>query len=109
MGKHTPGPWGWGKWEAGEFGNAHPVMVVGRQTSKHPIAVITQDADSDDTEADAWLMAAAPDLLALVREIAEVLGEIDDADGPPAELSEWPADVLKRARAAIAEATTGGE
>lgn len=97
MTAHTPGPW--------EIEHGHHECVNtstlpwamtgpgGREVCQSPNGV---DVDDED-DANACLIAAAPDLLAACEAMLEwVARETDDRD--------WPHPVLDQARAAIAKA-----
>jgi hypothetical protein len=101
MSGHTPGPW----------------IVNARDTAK-PFAIHALDGAppviawtvcygapgiaSDISDANARLVAAAPDLLATLREIVT---EIRAYQSPECDDAGWGADLLKQADAAIAKAT----
>ena len=114
--KHTPGPW---KIVAGlNYTEADLVAMV--QSRRSPLAIIATDQDvtCNNSEADAQLIAAAPDLLEALRGVLACgFGEFEDC-GPPYE--GWPSDrqvkaadkarrprqgaTVNRARAALAAA-----
>jgi hypothetical protein len=100
MNKHTPGPW---------------VLTIYERYSKAIIR--TSDGDEvtvvdlqcmPDANADAHLIAAAPDLLAALRTAEAALADIGDADREPGDDVEWcerrAAEALPLVRAAIAKA-----
>lgn len=97
MSKHTPGPW---RIDA----NACRVLATpkGWKRSKgHPVFVVAQcftycSASLDETHANAYLIAAAPEMLASLQSLLASMraGEIDEADEA----------MVARARAAIAKA-----
>lgn len=62
MQKHTPGPW-----TATEVGPAPRYMIAGAATS------VAMTYGQSGQEADARLIAAAPDLLAALREAVELI------------------------------------
>ena len=92
MSKHTPGPWTFvheGGIDGGYFIDAKEDVVVlprGRLN-----------------EADARLIAAAPDLLAAMHEISRCCDERASFDGDPA-MKRWCKATSEVARAAIAKA-----
>lgn len=108
--KHTPGPWevattehesqfvdARGKYDYG----AQAVLIVAPgDCAAHPIADCSANytcREQDECEANALLCAAAPDLLASLREMVE---RFDNDDTMLVDLP-----FIERARAAIAKAT----
>lgn len=85
--QHTPGPWHRNIRANGKY----PTIFAGR--NQH-VAVASQQKDTAETEANIDLIAAAPDMLAALKEIAGIA----DDDGVPDCLEH------KIARAAIAKA-----
>ena len=81
--QHTPGPW----WHSGLEVGTVPMMMV-------KVAKVS-GANHQEAQANAVLIAAAPDLLAALREFVKSF-EGCYADGEPA---------MIKARAAIAKAT----
>ncbi len=103
--KHTPGPW---------VANGRHV-VTANSTIAHQIIIASASAfdPRSEHEANARLIAAAPDLLGALQEIielatseAETLSELgkDDEDTAMWAAQAW--EMLEAARAAIAKATT---
>ena len=95
---HTPGPWKAFKVNpaSGDWGH----RVLG--PNNHELDLTVQMPDPDEEAANAHLIAAAPKLLALVRDIRN-LDHVNLAHGDKAlleDLREWKA----AARAAIAKA-----
>lgn len=96
--KHTPGPW-----EARTFlvmggrGKRDRICHVGTSTSLGP-------SRSDETVANACLVAAAPDLLAALIAIEARHDEEDRAEAEGDFTTAWLA-LREQARAAIAKAT----
>ena len=91
MSKHTPGPW--------EVEQDGPwTLVRGRDpelpSDDIPGPLVCTPADNGYTQANAHLIAAAPDLLAALKEIVAGISVGTDPDHP------W----IKEARAAIAKA-----
>lgn len=72
--KHTPGPWEakWSKYSEGEF------IVQTKHASNRVIASFDDDGDGagEQSIADARLIAAAPDLLAMLK-VAQLWLDID--------------------------------
>jgi len=87
--EHTPGPWQVGP----EYHNHSRFSVYHVDFS--PVASFVP------TEADARLIAAAPDLLAALQECFLLLQQLG-AEGEPGDM---PSPTLEKARAAIAHAT----
>ncbi len=102
--KHTPGPWEiiHGKEHLGIEGNHDTYVghvenrgVLGRESTRHA-ALIHCDGSEEQRQANARLIAAAPDLLeALSEMVSWVKGTIEKRD--------WPLEELGRACAAIAK------
>jgi hypothetical protein len=89
--QHTPGPW--------RYERANPSPTTGEHLiagAKNGYLAEIRDCGSGDVFANARLIAAAPDLLELARQI--VLAA-DQNEG------DIPADIVSGARAAIAKAT----
>ena len=86
--KHTPGPWGLSK-HIEVWVNAGPVHV----------ATIPRAWDADWSEANAYLIAAAPDLLTHLVRVVSQFNALEN------NLSEADILVIGEARAAIAKAT----
>lgn len=83
MSKHTPGPW---KVEGSIYEHMHSEIVSAMPGSERGIAQVWKH---ENAMADARLIAAAPELLEAVREIAK----------------QWPdSSAAKTARAAISKA-----
>lgn len=94
MSKHTPGPWGNHKWNSEE----HQISALGGT-----VALINHDHShiSDEAaDANARLIAAAPDLLAALHRAVNhlIMDGVSCDDAPQA---------LRQARAAIAKAEGG--
>ena len=64
--KHTPGPWE--RVGSGVYANSGREIIFGRHN--------TRSADYDEREANAALIAAAPDLLAALKETAQLAQEM---------------------------------
>ncbi len=92
--KHTPGPWNWAK---SDINGRYSIYRNG------PLAYCGDTTAVDgDGEANARLIAAAPDLLVALQSFDDAFSHYCDGDPSP---EEWAA--LKAARAAIAKATGG--
>jgi hypothetical protein len=101
MGKHTPG-----KWKAVyEIDVANEGWIV-KSDARPYVASVLWGAIASETEANARLIAAAPDLLAAISEIieyAEQYLDLCDGDHPACEAS------IEMARNAIRKATGEAE
>lgn len=88
--RHTPGPW-----EAGHYSSVVglPVMAQPDKT-KNTIVICGVRGDRHEAEANARLIAAAPDLLSVVQDWLKVGNDLKARTA-----------VRERARAAIAKAT----
>lgn len=96
MSAHTPGPWRW----VGPFLDASDLVsdhgpIIEYQSYEGQSFAGTSDAQD---EANARLIAAAPELLEALR---EVMAEVEDCCAVPAD--EW--DFVAKVRTAIAKAT----
>lgn len=96
--QHTPGPWTIRPYNFDNVRGAHGVFPEGRRI---PICHSIMGGDLEEADANAALIAAAPELLAALR-AAEVWAEhIEDDE------SRVPVDVRLAMRAAIAKAQGG--
>lgn len=86
MSKHTPGPWKW-------TGQAVTVPSGQRLLVNGVSLPLGNHADSEEADANARLIAAAPDLLEALKGVVAV--------------ADRKTDEFDRARAAIANATGG--
>ena len=98
MSAHTPGPWA-----------VHPVKAQVDAFSPHPIPVCqmlwpTTERSEDETEANARLIAAAPDLLEALKGLHDDLAEYQRINNIGGYDNHW----MVAARAAIKKAE-GGE
>lgn len=75
MSKHTPGPW-----TSRPFGDSFAVMVSDKRVAYCYGAFA--DWDKETAEANAHLIAAAPELLEALKEMCEMHGGIHDEDCP---------------------------
>lgn len=96
--KHTPGPWGE---VSDEFGNCQRGIEYPERRD-HFLAVV-QCGDPDELDANARLIAAAPDLLAALDELLRVT--VDDMLADGYELNDAQFAARSKALAAIAKAT----
>lgn len=92
--QHTPGPW-----KVTEDRPADTLVVQSLTTPYLTVAVMMGATSSAEEEANARLIAAAPDLLEVVE-----LAAIDVAGGTPAARAEHYGILRRTARAAIAKA-----
>jgi hypothetical protein len=86
---HTPEPW---SYEYARDGHHYVFAADG------PVAVVSVQIDPDQQEANARLITAAPNLLAMLKEAEEVFEEIVGSCDEDCEC------ILHRMRAGIAEA-----
>ncbi len=109
MTQHTPGPW-----TIEEYGDDDaPALVIHKDSETRVCFMATAGSHGDPAkiEADARLIAAAPELLTLVKDLAddlasEVEGRYQDVKAHPAMTPKYERDMANvyRARAAIAKA-----
>ena len=103
--KHTPGPWRYEVGSASVRDSRNHCMF----TAKTWATGGTYDAANNDAaSANLRLIAAAPDLLAALQEIASMGESCECICGPEAPADHWtacPHAYAVRARAAIAQAT----
>lgn len=95
MSAHTPGPW-----TMREHPTEYGLYRVFGPTRRSAVAVVVES--TDEHEADARLIAAAPELLDALREYMSQFGQGLDAHGLPYGPSQAEAD--RKARAVIAKA-----
>lgn len=78
MNKHTPGPWTIADGYSNS-GEADAIGVVSKWPSEWVIADVWKDSENlvVEAEANARLIAAAPDLLAALEEAKDVLASVD--------------------------------
>ncbi len=94
MAKHTPGPWTFEvEKRSGPHLTATPIFAHG-----DVIGEVYRDSCRDNSQANARLIAAAPELLAALHEALSAL--VDPSRGPSGN-----AYVIEQARAAIAKTT----
>lgn len=111
QGKHTPGPWMTGEsMDRRIFGLGSPEHVYAEGGARMVADCCRGDRESG--EANARLIAAAPDLLAACEQAAEYLrpwADLDRPTGPVAhDLVSWLDAAIAKARA-LAPAPAGGE
>jgi hypothetical protein len=73
--KHTPGPWGRNIAPAWKY----PIIFAGRNT--HVAKLITDELPESEQEANACLIAAAPDLLEIVKAYRNLLRTMASNEG----------------------------
>lgn len=127
MSKHTPGPWNIRHWDGNQqititalgFRGPNVLALV-----RHPLTLIPPtpendakrsitewectEADVAEAEANARLIAAAPDLLEALQNLAEAAEHRDNTLGDPCRLFECKArleETARKARITIAKAT----
>ncbi|HCF2412865.1 TPA: hypothetical protein NIA64_003513 [Pseudomonas aeruginosa] len=98
--KHTPGPWMIERYADGLIQIVGNVRVV--SDDEEYVTTVVEALNPDD-EADAHLIAAAPELLEALQGMLEVYGGQYNDDCLPKSSSEL--DLIQQARAAIAKAT----
>ncbi len=97
MSGHTPGPWLADDGEGGDW-------VVAAESDGDVIApLFMATGHYDDAKANAYLIAAAPDLLAALRDLMPLMAECDCINSD----RQQPLCPCRAARAAIAKAATG--
>lgn len=117
MEKATKGPWDnyGGRWDD-DFETYVPPVIYGKNGRKHAHVIDSEGFvpwgepwDSENIDANAALVCAAPDMAALLkRALPFLLREEETEDGP---LNEFYAggDTLKELKSIIAEIKGGGE
>ena len=113
--KHTPGPWTAGNELNSERPGSVPVVALVRDSLGGRMHVAFVNGKAGEQEANAALIAAAPDLLAALRALlplaergrASVLSESSDEERP-GHADGFDA-TLEAARAALARATGGAK
>lgn len=99
---HTPGPWRYEP-EAANRGDAFDRFSISGGIANEE-GELQLDITDFMTQADASLIAAAPDLLAIVKEMVEVIEWSEKRTRPHWDGSVSENSTLGRARAAIARA-----
>ena len=86
MSKHTPGPWRIGSLESydGYTGQPYRNVWAGQDEAATVVAraIRSDGAMTNDVDADARLIASAPDLLAICKELAESAAYWSEYDVP---------------------------
>lgn len=99
--KHTPGPWGYQKCpkpQAHSDCRDHAWLVIWNDGKYEGDLAIVQ---TEQAEANARLIAAAPELLEACRELLDLTSDLHEPDGSPDPEVER---INRAARAAIAKA-----
>ena len=99
---YSPGPW-----QRDDRLPANGRPVIARTAGRIPISATTDDwlGSPEEDEANAWLIAAAPELLETLKDMVGAFEEYAE-DWEPDSVG---VDILLKARAAIAKATGQGE
>lgn len=100
--KHTPGPWTVTADGAGWHIECAPERVHSVAYIRAEIGEEDPDTSDDEKEANASLIAAAPELLAALQEVTMMLDSLFNVRVNEPD----PDSISGRARAAIAKATT---
>ncbi len=66
--KHTPGPWSWSG-----VGRGSRKIFLATDTSTYHVANIEDDIGRNDMDANARLIAAAPEMLSVLMSVKDVL------------------------------------
>ena len=101
--KHTPGPWAVGHEMNSERPGSVPVVAMVRDSLGGKMHVAFVNGMAGEQEANARLIASAPDMLAALRGMLDGLRVPTSVDDQNAEREE----ACAAARAAIAKATGG--
>ena len=99
--KHTPGPWE-GSYTFTKRGSG-PIAVIGQDPECREIATVPRKGNQARQEADAALIAAAPDMLAALNLI--LFAVTDDADTNDGRVDR--AAITSLARSAVRKACPG--
>lgn len=91
--KHTPGPWSVSK--SKHMGGEHVVATLAEDRDDRALVVHAPHGNADQDDANAYLIAAAPELLAALQRYVNCDKARDVSGDTPA----------RQARAAIAKAT----
>lgn len=75
--EHTPGPWTY----------RPPGVQLGLAVIASNGHVIYSDRHTEETEANARLIAAAPELLAALEQLSDYVGGADTAEGHPCQVA----------------------
>ena len=101
--KHTPGPW-----IAGRAHSGMKAVILANDTVGHAFNLATLNMQYDERDADAALIAAAPDLLAALDRLTRAAANRERTMGDPLCLLDCQAELgaaLMEAHAAIDKAT----
>jgi hypothetical protein len=98
MNKHTPGPWTADKLQDRDTFNIFANGFVSAMCQVSRMENSTRSTSGNEVAANARLIAAAPDLLEALREIAELADKVDSWQS-------FPYEPIQKAYAAIAKAT----
>lgn len=101
--KHTPGPW-----LAGRAHSGMKAVVLANDNQGHAFNLAMLNKQYAERDADAALIAAAPDLLAALDRLARAAANRDHTMGDPLRLLDCQAELreaTKEARALIDKAT----
>lgn len=104
--KHTPGPWhiGSGNGEGSIFAdNGRTRLEIGG-TTLYPICQVNRKWEDEEDEANARLIAAAPELLQAIKDLFRECAMVHKSWGND-DNTEEAAAAIKRAKDAIANAT----
>ena len=97
MSGHTPEPWG------AYFQDMAPIWTVAGSGGK---GMFIAEVYGENDEADAYLIAAAPELLAACEAVLALVEKNDDPEMSEESLEQMAQDAADRIRAAIAKATS---
>ena len=85
MNKHTPAPWhvGIGNGEGSIFSDSGRTRLEDGGTTLYPICSYNRGWNADEDAANARLIAAAPELLAVLQDVREawLAGRMGDVEG----------------------------
>ena len=104
--KHTPGPWhiGVGNGEGSIFADNGRTRIEIGGTTLYPICQVNRKWEDEEDEANARLIAAAPELLQAIKDLFRECAMVHKSWGDGANTKEADA-AIKRAKDAIAKAT----
>jgi hypothetical protein len=106
MSEHTAGPWAWGVNPKGNYTNELVVRPAGEFPQGLWIADVGSSGDPE-REANACLIAAAPELLEACEAVSDMCGPMNPYVGEDWEAN-W-ANAIRMMRLAIAKARGRGE
>lgn len=96
---HTPGPW-----RVAEIDGEPGAVEIRAGTFPHYLGTVALIYDHNAKQADARLIAAAPDLLAALRGCVEALEAAAEYDAEGGAIDSMPTPALDNARTAIEKA-----